>query len=128
MSTATEVTFHPINDQVLIKMDVKRKSVLELGVNDRPEVLPSGIVIAVGRGVFAPGVGWIEPQVKAGDHVAVSMDGPWVNLPLTDRKDGDVHIAVSESLILGKLEGADIGSAWFAASDEAPTTASRVIR
>ena len=125
---ATSVIFHPINDQVLLKMDVRKKSVLEVGLNGRPEVLPSGVVVEVGRGVFAPGVGWIEPQVKAGDHVAVAMDGPWITLPLVDRAEGEVYVTLSESLIIGKLEGADAGSAWCAAAEEAPMVASRAIR
>lgn len=120
------VQFHPMNDQVLLKMDVKKKSILERGVNDRPTVLPSGVVVEVGRGVFVPGVGWIEPQVKPGDHVAVSMDGPWTSLPLSDQPE-EIYVAVSESLLLGKLEGADEGSAWFKAGEEAPSAITRVV-
>jgi len=119
------VQFHPINDQILLRMDVQQKSILERGVNDRPTVLPSGVVVEVGKGVFAPGVGWIEPQVKPGDHVAVSMDGPWTNLPLSEEPE-EIYVAVSESLIIGKIEGADKGSAWFKTGD-APSAITRVV-
>ena len=114
----TPVKFYPINDQVLIRLDVKPMSVLEAGITKKPKVLPSGTVLAVGRGVFIPGTGFVETQVKPGDHVAISMGGEWVNLPIAADKD-DIHISVSESVILGRIEGADIGSPWWSADQEA---------
>jgi hypothetical protein len=117
--TKKTIFFQPINDQVLLKMDVKKKSILERGVKDKPTVLPSGHVIRVGRGTFIPGTGFIEPQVQEGEHVAVSMAGEWTNLPLDEDPD-EIYISVSESLILGKLEGADKDTRWFKTADDAP--------
>ena len=115
---ATPVEFEPMHDQVLLKMDVKKRSILEINSTGRPTVLPSGIVIATGDGIFIPGSGWQPVNVKPGDHVAVSMEGSWVSLPLSSDPD-DIYVTVSSSLILGKLKGADAGSAWFAAGDDA---------
>lgn len=124
--TVPTVRFEPLNDMVQLKMDLKEESVLERGIKDRPTVLPSGTVVAVGRGPFLPGVGWAGPQVAVGDHVAVSTDGAWIPLPLsTDKRE--VHIAVSESLILGKLFGADRNSAWFKASEDAPQRIASIV-
>jgi hypothetical protein len=83
------ITFIPINDQV---------------------------VMATGRGVFVPGTGFVEVQVKVGDHVAVSTEGSWINLPLSEDKS-EVFITVSESIILGKLEGATRDHRWFKKQD-----------
>lgn len=116
------VQFEPINDQVVVKMDVKKKSAILIDTSARPTVIPSGEVVAVGRGTFVPGTGFVETQVKPGDHVAVSMDGSWVNLPLSDDKE-EIFIAVSESLILGKIaKPADMDWAktpWFTMGDDA---------
>jgi co-chaperonin GroES (HSP10) len=113
----TEIKFHPLNDQLLLKMDVRKKSLLEKGINDKPTLLPSGVVIAVGRGVFVPGKGWMEPQVKAGDHVAIILDGtPMLRMPIDSNED-DIYICVSESLLIGRLEGADEASCWWKAGD-----------
>ena len=111
MADSMKIQYTPLNDQVLIKMDIKQKSILETGINTRPTVLPSGYVIAVGKGVFLQGVGWAEPQVKPGDHVAVAIEG-WTTLPLAEDAN-DVYVSVSESVILGKLEGATPDSPWF---------------
>jgi hypothetical protein len=119
------VGFTPANDQVLLKMDVKKRSVLEV-LKEKPTVLPSGVVVAVGKGVFI-GTGWAGSQFEPGDHVAVSLDGGWLPLPLTDRKDEEVFFTISESMILGKLHNADEGSPWFTAADEAPTMGPRLV-
>lgn len=96
------IHFEPMNDQVLIRMDVKKKSILEVTNTGKPTVIPSGVVVAAGKGIFIAGTGFIETRVKEGDHVAVSMDGTWVNLPLSDDPE-EVYVTVSESLILGKI-------------------------
>lgn len=114
----TQINFTPINDQILLKMDVKIRSALELG-NQKPLVIPSGVVVATGRGTFVPGTGFVETQVKPGDHVAVSTEGSWVNLPLSEDKD-EVYVCVSESIILGKLEGLTRGMRWFQTGDADP--------
>lgn len=119
------VEFIPANDQVLIRMDTKKRSVLEVLV-EKPTVLPSGIVVAVGKGVFI-GTGWAGSQFEPGDHVAVSLDGGWLPLPLADKKDEEVYFTISESMILGKLKNADQGSPWFTAADEAPTMGPRLV-
>ena len=112
------IKFQPINDQILIKLDVVEPSILERGVDDRPKILPSGTVVAVGRGTFVHGTGFIETQVKAGDRVAVSLTETATNLPLSDEK-GQVYVSISESLILGKLDFSayenDGESPWFQA-------------
>lgn len=114
------IKFAPLNDQVLLRMDVIKTSILERGLNDRPYVLPSGVVIATGRGVFVPGTGFVEVQVKPGDHVAVSTEGSWVNLPLSEDKE-EVYVVVSESLLLGKLEGCTPETRWWKKSQQAPS-------
>jgi co-chaperonin GroES (HSP10) len=106
------IDFQPLNDQVLLRMDVLEASILERGIDDRPMVLPSGRVIAVGRGTFIAGTGFVESQVKPGDHVAVLSDGSWVTLPLSEKKD-EVYVTVSESAILGKLSGCEPGTRWW---------------
>ena len=118
------VNFSPINDQVLVQLDCKKRSALARGINDKPTMLPSGVILAVGRGVFIPGTGFVEPQVRVGDHVCISMEGNWTPLPLSDDPD-EVFVSVSESLILGRLQGADHDSPWFkAATDDV----SRVVK
>lgn len=101
------INFIPLNDQVLIKMDIQQRSSAIITPDthggDQPIVIPSGVVVAVGRGVFVPGTGFVENQVKPGDHVAISTEGSWINLPLSEDKN-EVYVTVSESLILGKIE------------------------
>lgn len=121
-----KIQFRPLNDQVLVKMDMQKKSRLEID-STRPTVLPSGVVVAVGRGTFQPGIGFTEPQVKVGDHVAVSLDGPYAVVPLADKEASEVYIVLSESMVLGLLQGADENSCWFKAADEAQGAANRVI-
>ena len=118
------VKYHPLNDQVLVKLDCKKKSALQRGIVDTPTMLPSGVVVEVGRGMFMPGVGFVETTVKVGDHVAISLEGNWTPLPLSDDKD-EVYVSISESLILGRLEGADHDSPWFKAATE---DVSRVVK
>ena len=120
------VQFQPINDQVVVRMDVKKKSAILIDTSSRPTVIPSGVVVAVGRGTFIPGTGFVEAQVKPGDHVAVTMDGTWVNLPLaTDQEE--IFVAVSESLILGKIEKPDEvewkDTPWFTMGDDSASQA-----
>jgi co-chaperonin GroES (HSP10) len=93
--------FQPLNDQVLIKMDVKKKSVI-VDPNGKAMIVPSGIVQACGRGIFVQGQ-FIETQVKPGDHVAVSMEGSWTRIPLDDDPN-EIYMTVSESLIIGKID------------------------
>lgn len=120
----TSVGFEPLNDQVLVKMDVKKKSSTiitpDSAGGDKPTVIPSGVVVAVGRGVFVPGTGFVENVCKAGDHVAISMEGSWTNVPLS-ADPNEVFVCVSESLLIGKLTGATQDSAWFKKGDESPT-------
>lgn len=110
--TPPPIGFTPINDNVLVKMDVQEASFLVQHLDDRPTVVPSGVVVAIGRGVFIPGTGFVETQVKPGDHVAISTEGLWVNLPLSEDKN-EIFVCVSESIILGKLEGATRDRRWF---------------
>ena len=110
------IQFQPINDQVLIKLDSRKRS--QFAIAEKPEFMPSGHVVAVGRGTYVPGTGFVETQVKPGDHVALLMDGTWSRLPIED-DPSVVYVSVSESLILGKLTGADVDSAWFKHSEEA---------
>lgn len=106
------VGFSPFNDFVLIRLDTKKRSALELR-REKPKVLPSGIVLAVGRGTFVHGTGFVGSQVEVGDHVAVIPDPTgWFKLPLSEDED-DTFICVSEAQIMGKLEGADAASPWF---------------
>lgn len=107
------VKFHPIGDQVLVRLDVKDPPALAI----RPEkkvVLPSGRVVAVSPRYVVPGVGWVETVVKVGDHVALVLErgGPWRALPLSG-KDSEIYVTISESSILGRLQGADETSPWF---------------
>lgn len=113
----TEVTFLPLNDQILLKLDVKKRSILELK-DSKPTILPSGVVCGVGRGVFVPGKGWLEPQVKIGDHVALILDGAaMLRLPIT-KDDDEIYISISESQLIGRLEGADEKSCWWTSGEK----------
>jgi co-chaperonin GroES (HSP10) len=106
------VGFQPFNDFVLLKLDSKRRSSLEIR-REKPKVLPSGVVLAVGRGTFVHGTGFVGSQVEVGDHVAVIPDPTsWFKLPLSE-DEGETFIVVSESQVMGKLDGADHASPWF---------------
>jgi co-chaperonin GroES (HSP10) len=108
MEQTTPIKFFPCNDQILIKVDVKQPSVIERNVKDKPTMLPSGVVIAVGRGTFVPGTGFVEPQVQPGDHVCFMLEGRLERLPIAPEKDKDgnhqLFCSISESLIMGKLD------------------------
>lgn len=124
------ITFIPLNDQVLIRMDIQERTSTIITPDthggDTPVVIPSGIVVAVGRGVFVPGTGFVENQCKPGDHVAISTEGSWINLPLSEDKN-EVYVTCSESLILGKLENATPAHRWFKKADS-DKTLSRLAR
>lgn len=124
------INFIPINDQVLVKMDIQQRSSAIITPDthggDTPVVIPSGVVVAVGRGVYVPGTGFVENQCKPGDHVAISTEGSWVNLPLSEDKN-EVYVTVSESIILGKLEGCTADRRWFKKADT-DKTLSRLAR
>ena len=120
LNPPTPVELQPLNDLVLIKVDIK-PSIIE---TTEPQFSPSGRIVAVGRGVFIPGVGFVPPQVAVGDHVAFSLlEGQPMNVPLNvDPKE--FYVVISESLLIGKLTGATPESAWFArkgAAREAPS-------
>lgn len=109
------IKFTPLNDQILIRLDARRVSETLHVPGQSQKVLPSGEVLAVGRGVMTA-QGFAGPQVAVGDHVAIDLKPGWRTLPLD--KSSEIYIAVSEAQVIGKLEGATRDSAWFAALEE----------
>lgn len=106
------IKFTPLNDQILIRMDSRRVSETLHVPGQSQKVLPSGEVLAVGRGVMTA-QGFHGPQVAVGDHVAIDLKGGWRTLPLDETQE--IYVCVSESQVLGKLEGASRDSVWFKA-------------
>lgn len=127
MEQTTPIKFHPSNDQTLLKVDVKQPSVIERNVKDKPTMLPSGVVIAVGRGTFIPGTGFVESQFKPGDHVCFMLEGRLERLPIAPEKDENgnhqLFVSISESLIMGKLDFGEESpqeSVWFDIAGKSP--------
>ena len=98
-------------------MDVKTPSILSRGINDKPTLLPSGTVIASGKGMFIPGVGHVDSQVKAGDHVAIVLAGPLQRMPISDDPN-EIFVVISEAQLIGRLGNADVGSPWWKTENE----------
>lgn len=115
---APQVTFVPVNDQVLLALDMKVQTTKLVGIP--PKALPSGRVLAVGKGVFCAGVGYLGSQLQRGDHVSVELrHGMFRTLPLDPAK-GQVFIVISESHVLGALGDAGSESAWYTKYDGEP--------
>lgn len=108
-----KLEFEPINDQVLIKVHTMAASALAPDHLKEAEKLPSGEVIAVGRGVFVNGT-FVESQLKPGDTVMfdLSQPQPIVRVDLTG-KDEDFFAVMSEAMILGKIHNLTPKSHWF---------------
>lgn len=118
------ISFEPLGDQVLIKLDTLPGSVIinpkhAAAAGGVATALPSGIVIAVGAGVWVPGSaqGWIPIGVKVGDHVAIDQNQPWHRLPLSNNPD-EYYVSVSQGCVMGRLTGASKDSAWFKAKED----------
>ena len=127
MEQTTPIKFKPCNDQILLKVDVKQPSVIERNVKDKPTMLPSGVVIAVGRGTFIPGTGFVEPQIKPGDHVCFMLEGRLERLPIAPEKDENknhqLYVSISESLVMGVLDFGEESpeeSIWFDIAGKGP--------
>ena len=107
----TSIEFEPLNDQVLIKVHVQKKSALELD-GTPPDKLPSGEVVAVGRGTFVDGK-FVEPQVNTGDTVMFDLTaGPIIRVDITGDKE-DFYAVMSEAQLLGKMHNMTMESHWF---------------
>lgn len=96
------VAFKPLNDQVLVKLDVKSASALE--IDKKPSAFPSGRVIAVGLGVFCVGLGYLGSRLTPGDHVALDLKrSDWQNLPLESNPNA-LYVTISESFVRGIID------------------------
>lgn len=121
---ATPVTLHPLSDMLLVLMDLQPASPLQPDQKRRKALpFPSGVVVEVGRGVYCPGVGYLESQLRVGDHVALNLTpgGNWRTVPLNP-DPAVIYVLCSESLAVGKLEGATPESTWYKKYDDGTGT------
>lgn len=107
------IEFQPKLDKVLIQMDTRgrafSKKIFVPG-EEGYKVIASGVIIAVGEGVYLNGHGFLGSRFKPGDHVAVNIKGDHNEVPLSN-VDMEHFFVFSESDVLGVIApGADCSS------------------
>ncbi len=111
------LNFIPANDLLLVVVDERPKGPI---LTDKPQLLPSGIVLAVGQGIIIPGVGYLGSKFKRGDHISFSpAESGMKALPFHNYGEyrNRTFAVLGEAGVLGTIVGGfDKDSEWFAAT------------